>query len=169
MHQVDEPRDRPQRREMTIPGQQRGVFFQRPGQLPLVCGPRGRPADSGGDNLVADVRVQPSDDGVYHGDWVPAVGGGALSASWPPGPVPGRDRPGVPARGARLGVLQPAGRAVPVLAAALEGPQLPAALRAARRRDHRSAGGAQRDQQVGDGPWRRGPAVRQHRWPVSQG
>jgi hypothetical protein len=33
---LDEPRDRAQRREMPVPGQQRGVIFQRPCQFLLV-------------------------------------------------------------------------------------------------------------------------------------
>ena len=107
------------------------------------------------------MRVQPGDEAVNHGDRVAAVRLRALGASRLPGPVPGEDRPGLPARGARFGPLL-AGRAVPVLAAALEGPQLLAALRAARRRDRPRAGLAQRHEQVADGPGRRGAAVGQH-------
>ena len=36
MQRFDEPRDRPQRRQMALPGQQRGAFLQRPGQFLLV-------------------------------------------------------------------------------------------------------------------------------------
>jgi hypothetical protein len=36
MQQVDEPRDRAQRCQIAIPGQQRGSFFQCPGQFLLV-------------------------------------------------------------------------------------------------------------------------------------
>ena len=51
MQQVDEPRDRAQRCEMAVPGQQRGSGFQCPGQFLLVGGPRCRAADGGGDGL----------------------------------------------------------------------------------------------------------------------
>ena len=36
VQRVDQPRDRPQRRQMTLPGQQPGVVLQRPGQFLLV-------------------------------------------------------------------------------------------------------------------------------------
>src|SRR5690242_20793507 len=97
------------------------------------------------------MSIQPSDEAEDHGDRVAAIRVRALGASRPPGPVPGGDRPGIPARGARFGTL-PAGCAVPVLAAALEGPQLLATCRAARRRDRPRARLAQRDEQVADGP-----------------
>src|SRR5438034_5087281 len=115
-------------------------------------------ADGGGDGVPAGIRVQPGDDAVNHGYRVAAVCLPALGASWVPGSVPGEDRPDLPARSARFRPLL-ADRAVPVLAAALEGPQLLAASCAARRRDRLRAGLAQRRQQVADGPRRRRPAV----------
>jgi hypothetical protein len=36
VQRVDQPQDRPQRRQMTLPGQQAGVVFQCPGQFLLV-------------------------------------------------------------------------------------------------------------------------------------
>ena len=62
-----------------------------------------------------------------------------------------------------------AGRAVPVLAAALEAPDLPAAPGAGRQRDVPGAGVMQGDEQVRDGPGRRGPAVGEHCGPPGQG
>ena len=104
---------------------------------------------------------------VDDGDRVTAVAVRALRAPGPACPVPGGDGPVLAAGGARLAVPH-AGRAAPVLAAAPESPDLPAALRAGRQRHVPGARIMQGDEQFRDGPGRRRPAVAEHPGPPGQ-
>jgi hypothetical protein len=129
--QVDQTRDSAQRREVAIPGDQTGLGFQRPGQSPLVGRSRRATPYRRGDGVGVGVRVEFDDHLVDYREWVALVWVWALGAAWLPTAVSRGNGSGVPAGGARFGVLV-ADRAVPVLAAALERSQVFAALGAAR-------------------------------------
>ena len=138
-----------------------GSGFQSLGYFLLAGGPKDRPADRPGDGVRVGARVQFGDHTVNDRERIPSVGVVALHAAGPADPVPGRDAAGVSAGGVRLW-LRPADRAVPVLATALEAPQLLAALGATRWRDRRGTGLAEGNQQVTDAPGRGRAAVGQY-------
>ena len=155
---VDEPEHARHRRPRTVPGQQPGVVLDGPGQLPQLGWPGEHPAGRRGDLF----RGQ---SGVCHGghrgenhERIPVVAAGAPAAARLALPVKRGDDP-LPAAGGAQPLPQPADRAIPVLAAALQGAQVPAASGAGRRGDHRGAGDAQRDQQVPGDPGRRRAAI----------
>ena len=142
---ADQPEHRRDWRSRAGSGEQLGVILQRPRQPPELPG-AGRGGMHGGrDRPGQDTGVDHGDDpghdrcGVRIAALAPAG-----EAMRPARPVADADRPAEPAACAwlRAGAADPA---VPVLAAALQGPQLPAAPGADRRRDdHRARPGAAR-------------------------
>ncbi|MGW1507078.1 hypothetical protein ACWCQW_53395 [Streptomyces mirabilis] len=101
-------------------------------------------------------------------DWTSVVRVGTQLAARHAPAAPEADTSDVAAGGA-LGGLLSADRAVPVPALALEGSQVLAALGADRWRDRCGAGLAEPDEQIADGPGRRGPAVGQDGGPLGPG
>jgi hypothetical protein len=131
----------------TGTGEQIGPVGQGPRELGALPGPRRGRDHRSVDDVGWQRGVDPADDLDDDGHRVSPVFGFAPDASGPAVPVPDVHRPGLAA--GRAGFPpRPAAPAVPVLAAALQGAQRLATLRADRRGDSHRAGGAQRDQQV---------------------
>lgn len=157
------------RRQMSLSGQQTRVLLQSPDHsLPIGWTLGCRPAESFGDHVAISVRSEREDHLVDDRDRIPVIMVGTHLAARQAPAVPEADAPDVAAGGA-LGGLLPTDRAVPVLALALEGSQLLAALDADRRSNRRGADLAELDEQIADGPGRRRPAVSQDGGPGDQG
>ena len=169
VQQVDEPQDGAMRRQIALPGQQPGVVLQGPDHSLAIVGTVGcRPAEGFGDRVTVGARGDRGDQFVDDGDGITVVVVGTHRTAWQALAVPETDASDVSAGGA-LGASPDRRPAVPVLAPALEGSQRLAALGADRRRDRRGAGLAELDEQIADGPGRRGPAVGQDAAAASPG
>lgn len=161
MKGFDQRDDRADGREMPITGEQFGSELQRPAKSALVRGSGREFTDRGGDKVAVDGWIQPCDHAVDDGDRVTIISVGASRAARLSGAVPGRDVSQLAAD--RAGEwTQVAGSAVPVLAAALQGPHRLAAFGSDRWRNLR-ARLTQSDQQVTDRPGCRGTTVGQRR------
>lgn len=156
-------------RQVPLPCQQARVVFQGPDHsLAIVRTVGCRLAEGLGDRVTVGARGDRGDQFVDDRGRITVVGVGTHLAAGQALAVAKADASDVSAGGA-LGSLLPADRAVPVLALALEGSQLLAALRADWCRDRRGAGLAELDEQIADRPGCRGPAVGQDGRPHGQG
>jgi hypothetical protein len=164
---VDQPQDRGNGRLRPVPGEQSGPVLKCPGERPALPGPGHYRQHRRRHRLGIQRRVGTGDDLRDQRDGVTAAGR-APGAAGLPVPVTAVDAPQLAA--CRAGFPdRAADRAVPVLAAPLEGAQVLAAAGAGRRRDARRTGGAQGDEQLRDCPGCRGPPVREHARVVQQG
>ncbi|MFI8305131.1 hypothetical protein ACIF80_17100 [Streptomyces sp. NPDC085927] len=139
VQQVDEPQGGAMWRQTALSGQQARVLLQGPDQSLPVGGTLGcRAAEGFGDHVAVGVRGDRGDHLVDDRDRIAIVVVGTHLATRQALAISEADVSDVAAGGALSGLLS-ADRAVPVLALALEGSQLLAALDADRRRDRRGA------------------------------
>ncbi|WP_407109823.1 hypothetical protein ACE1N8_02890 [Streptomyces sp. DSM 116494] len=168
VQKVDEPQDGAARGEMGLAGQQARVLLQGPDHSMAIVGTVGRrPAQSLGDHVAIGARGDRVDHRVNDRGRVTVIVVGTHRTAGQALAAPERDAPGVAAGGALAGLLD-ADRAVPVLALPLQASQPLSAISADRWRDRRGAGLAKGDEEIADGPWRRGPAIGQDGGPRRQ-
>jgi hypothetical protein len=165
---VDQPQHSAIRGVGAVTDQQSGVVLDDPGEPTQAPRAGEHPSRRTGRDLGRQCRFQPRDHRGENRDRVPVLVVGALLAARSALPVHGRGELHLAAAGTALRLGSRTHRAVPVLAAALQGAQVFAALGADRRRQPRRARSAQRDEQIPDRAWCRGAPVDQHLGVVQQ-